>query len=69
MPRQELLREALQFARGEVDLPALEAERRRRTEFIAVDGTLTSKEALRKEQRMIALVNQGLGDVLARSLK
>ena len=46
---------------GQVDLAALETELQRRTEFIAVDGILTTKETLRQEQRMVALVNQGLG--------
>lgn len=61
VPRHELLRHALQFGRGSVDLAMLETELQRRTEFICVDGTLTTKETLRLEQRMIALVNQGLG--------
>jgi ATP-dependent exoDNAse (exonuclease V) alpha subunit len=58
--QNDLLAEALKFSRGTVDLPALKAELRRRTEFIAVGDTLTTKEALRQEQRLIAFVNQGL---------
>lgn len=61
VPRDDLLREALQFGRGAVDLPALEAELRSRTEFIEVKDALTTRKALGEEQRLIALVNQGLG--------
>lgn len=59
--RLELLIEALKFGRGWVNLPTLQAELRQRTEFISVDGVLTTRAALLAEQHMIALVNQGLG--------
>ena len=60
VPRHELLRVALAYARGSVVLPDLETELSKRPEFIAVDHLLTTRETLQQEQRLISLVNQGM---------
>ncbi len=57
----EVLREGLAFARGQTGLTELEAELDRRTEFIKVGQSLTTKETLLQEQQMVAAVNQGAG--------
>ena len=54
-----LLREALRFVREKIPLSKLEAELGRRTEFIKVGKTLTTRETLEQEQRMVAMVNEG----------
>ncbi len=61
VPKHQLLREALHFALGEVSPKDLQTELEQRTEFISVGDMLTTREALRQEQRLIALVDQGIG--------
>jgi conjugative relaxase-like TrwC/TraI family protein len=56
-----LLKEALAYTRGWFTLPELEAELDRRPEFVSVQEMLTTKEALRQEERLITLVNRGMG--------
>jgi conjugative relaxase-like TrwC/TraI family protein len=57
----DLLEAALKYGQGDVRLEQLEKELAQRTEFIRFRNSLTTKEALQQEQRLIALVNQGLG--------
>jgi conjugative relaxase-like TrwC/TraI family protein len=56
----ELLREALAFSRGRIEKGALEGELARRTDFLAVNELLTTRETLEQEQRMISFTNQGI---------
>ena len=57
----ELLRVALAFGRGRLGLPTLRGELAARADFITVGPSLTTRETLRDEQRMVAAVNQGAG--------
>jgi len=57
----QLLKSALAYARGTLTLDELSAELARRPEFLAVDDQLTTRQTLRAEQRLIRLVNQGVG--------
>jgi conjugative relaxase-like TrwC/TraI family protein len=59
--RHELLATALSYTRYTTPLEVLESELASRPEFIMVDNLLTTEAALRQEQRMVALVNQGMG--------
>ncbi len=56
----ELLREALRFGQGCLKLPQVKDELSTRPEILARDGMLTTREGLRREQRMVSLVRQGL---------
>ncbi len=56
-----LLREALVYARGSVEIKALEIELSMCPDLLSVGSQLTTRGTLRSEQRMIALVNQGMG--------
>jgi conjugative relaxase-like TrwC/TraI family protein len=56
-----LLKEALAYSRGILDLTALEDELKRRDEFIHAGEDLTTQEMLDRETRMISMVNQGMG--------
>ncbi len=57
----QLLKSALAYARGTLTLDQLSAELARRPEFLSVDDQLTTRQTLRAEQRLIRLVNQGVG--------
>jgi len=61
---KEILTEGLAYACGQVSLAELRAELRNRPELIRANGSVTTKTALREEQRMIALVNHSLGRYL-----
>ena len=63
--RHELLGTALSYGRYATSLEVLEAELASRPEFIKVGNLLTTEAALRQEQRMVALVNQGMGKCAA----
>ena len=63
--QRELLQEALSYGCYQTPLCELESELQARKEFIVVDGLLTTCQALLQEQRMVALVNQGMGKYAA----
>lgn len=63
VPRCHILTEAMAYTRGFVTLLELETDLARRQEFIAVDEMLTTEGTLRQEQRLLKLVNQGVGRV------
>jgi conjugative relaxase-like TrwC/TraI family protein len=63
-PEHEVLKEALQFGRGQVNLEELKTElqRQRSTKVLfGADGQLATKESLERESRMIATINRGNG--------
>jgi len=63
-PEHEVLEQALQFGRGQVNLEELKAElqRQRSTKVLfGADGQLATKESLERESRMIATINRGNG--------
>ncbi|PWU19884.1 MAG: hypothetical protein C5B50_05490 [Verrucomicrobia bacterium] len=60
VPITELLREALTFSRGRLELPELEAEVVKRDDFLPVGEFLTTRETLVEERQMITITNEGL---------
>jgi conjugative relaxase-like TrwC/TraI family protein len=60
VPVSELLREALEYSRGRVELEDLEAEVVKRDDFLGVDELLTTRKTLEQERQMIGLINQGM---------
>jgi len=63
-PEHEVLEQALQFGRGQVNLEELKTElqRQRSTKVLfGADGQLATKESLERESRMIATINRGNG--------
>lgn len=61
VPLHRFLREALVYGRGAVGLQELEQVLAKRTDFIQVESCLTTRETLIQEQRLLSLVNQGIG--------
>jgi conjugative relaxase-like TrwC/TraI family protein len=57
----EVLGAALAYVRGRVTLAAVREQLEAREYLVRFAGSVTTKAALREEQRMIALVNQGVG--------
>jgi chromosomal replication initiation ATPase DnaA len=49
----------VRFSRGRIEKQDLEREMVQRSDFIAVDELLTTRETLEQERRMISLANQG----------
>lgn len=57
----DLLKTALAYSRGSVTLDALQAELAQRSDFLHAGDQLTTRTTFLEEQRLIALVNQGVG--------
>jgi conjugative relaxase-like TrwC/TraI family protein len=56
----QLLQVALAFSRGRISKEGLEIELAGRSDFIAVNELLTTRETLEQERRMIAIANHGV---------
>ncbi|MCP5523240.1 MAG: relaxase domain-containing protein [Verrucomicrobiales bacterium] len=57
----DLLKTALAYSRGSVTLDMLQAELAQRSDFLRTDDQVTTRTAFHEEQRLISLINLGMG--------